>query len=723
MLRRILFLLCLCQALYGQVSIECPETIAAGAKMTVAWTMGENEKDFITIVAKDTPEGKYKKYKYARQKSWTVAAPEVPGQYEVRFLAADHPYPTLVKKSFEVTAVTATVKVPATVPAGSRFDVNWTGPGNQRDFITIVAADAPERKYGKYVRTKKGNPLELPAPDEPGDYEVRYLTGQKYFTLASAPVKVTPVSATVTAPSSVAAGKTFEISWTGPDNPRDFVTIVEAGAKERTYGSYVYTRKGSTFTMTAPEVAGDYEVRYLTGGRYYTLATTPLTVTAVSAELKAAPSAKAGGWLSVDWTGPNNPRDFVTIVEAGAKARKYGTWVYTRRGNPLRVRVPEEAGDYEIRYLTAKKYMTLASIPLKVEPVSASLQAPDRVEAGSSFDVTWEGPNNPRDFIGVVHKPEGRRAFAAYRYTNRGSPLTIRAPLEAGEYQLQYLTGRKYKPLASQLLVVTPTATPPGRLAIVLGKDTRSVPLPSESAVELILDASGSMLQRMDGKRRIDIAKQALVDLVTQTIPEGTPFALRVFGHQEADACRTDLEQALAPLNRSKTVARIKQIQAKNLAKTPIAESLSLVASDLAKVKGQRMVVLITDGEETCGGDPAATIQALKDGGIDVRVNIVGFAIEDEALKQAFALWADLGDGAYFDADNAAQLGESVTDAFQIPYDVLDATGEAVASGMVGAEPVEVPAGTYRVQTRETPPRVIERAIVEPDKTHTLTLK
>ena len=69
------------------------------------------------------------------------------------------------------------------------------------------------------------------------------------------------------------------------------------------------------------------------------------------------------------------------------------------------------------------------------------------------------------------------------------------------------------------------------------------------AAIELILDASGSMLKRLDGKRRIEIAKEVLGEAITEHIPPGTPVALRVFGHKEANSCRTDLELPLAPLD------------------------------------------------------------------------------------------------------------------------------------------------------------------------------
>lgn len=88
------------------------------------------------------------------------------------------------------------------------------------------------------------------------------------------------------------------------------------------------------------------------------------------------------------------------------------------------------------------------------------------------------------------------------------------------------------------------------------------------------------------------------------------------------------------------------------------------VSQDLADATGKRVVVLITDGEETCGGDPAAVIETLTESGVDVRVSIVGFAIDDEDLKSQFRYWASLGGGNYHDASNADDLAHSVRQLF-----------------------------------------------------------
>ena len=67
-------------------------------------------------------------------------------------------------------------------------------------------------------------------PEATGAYEARYLTGQKYYTLARHAFEVTSVTASVEGPSTVTEGATFSVRFEGTGNPRDFVTIVPADA-------------------------------------------------------------------------------------------------------------------------------------------------------------------------------------------------------------------------------------------------------------------------------------------------------------------------------------------------------------------------------------------------------------------------------------------------------------------------------------------------------------
>ena len=131
--------------------------------------------------------------------------------------------------------------------------------------------------------------------------------------------------------------------------------------------------------------------------------------------------------------------------------------------------------------------------------------------------------------------------------------------------------------------------------------------------LEIILDSSGSMLQRLEGRTKIAIAKQALQETAEALESELIGLAFRAYGFdkslektKEASCPNTELlvnfgsEQADQHIDQ--IVATAQRLTAYGY--TPIADSLRLAGSDLAPYKDQRpTILLISDGEETCGGD------------------------------------------------------------------------------------------------------------------------
>ena len=245
--------------------------------------------------------------------------------------------------------------------------------------------------------------------------------------------------------------------------------------------------------------------------------------------------------------------------------------------------------------------------------------------------------------------------------------------------------------------------------------------IPAEGAIEVILDASGSMLKKLNGERRIETARKVLGTLVSETLSVGQPLAFRVFGNDKAGSCETHLAAPLGPLDPAEMTKKINKIKAINLSRTPIAASLAAVADDLSAGTGLRTVVLVTDGEETCGGDPAAEIVKLRALGFDVRVNIVGFAVDDPALKATFNAWATSGGGSYFDASDKAALGAAVAAAVAPPvvpssFKVIGSDGATVAQGTVGGSDISLPAGTYQIQVGTDGAAMINDVVIDPGK-------
>lgn len=281
---------------------------------------------------------------------------------------------------------------------------------------------------------------------------------------------------------------------------------------------------------------------------------------------------------------------------------------------------------------------------------------------------------------------------------------------------------RMRQPVGFEVTVDYSFAADPGPAQLRLVAGEAKLDPGARGAVEIILDASGSMLKRMNGERRIEIARRAIVNVIDNALPDGMPLALRVYGHREAGSCRSDLEQPLAPLDKAALRRKLDGINAVNLARTPIADSLAQVAKDLAAAKGRRLVILLTDGEETCDGDPVAVLEKLAADGVDLRLNIVGFAIDDDALKAEFTRWAELGGGLYFDAAEAEALQEAMARALQIPYTVKDTNGETVASGVLDGEAVELPAGRYLVELQTQPPRRFRDVSLAPGESRELDI-
>jgi hypothetical protein len=616
-----------------------------------------------------------------------------------------------------VLAQSASVKTAATAEVGSKLEVRWTGPNAQGDFVSIDTAGAADHTYGPYAYPSAGNPVSILVPTTPGKYEVRYHSGAgNYPVLAKAPLTVTDIAATLEAASTVEVAGALRVSWKGPNNQGDFISIDPVGAPDRTYGNYAYPSKGNPVEVRAPDKAGDYLLRYHLANTYRVIGSVPLKVGGVAATLKFPATTPAGGMLAVTWTGPAKKGDFISIDAVGANDRTYGNYAYPERGNPVEVRVPDDPADYVVRYHLASSYGVIGSAPLKVEAVTASVTAPAKVAARSVFNVSWKGPDNPGDFITLVAPTAKEKEFGASNgYTQRGNPARLEAPRAAGTYELRYITGQSNRTLAKTALVVTPSGEPAKLRVTTTSQDAAG----AFGAAEFVLDASGSMLQKIGGVRRIELAKSALTDLAKNALPDGTGFALRVFGHKEAGSCRTDLELPLAPIDRAAAVTTIQGLGAMNLAKTPIGASLLKVRDDLKGAKGPLLVVLVTDGEETCGGDPKAAIQTLRASGMDVRVNIVGFAVDEVVLKETFREWARVGNGGYFDAQNGEQLKNALRATLRPTYQVL-AAGKVVATGTVNGDPTELPAGAYQVRVLGAAAKDVGKIDLEPGATQEL---
>lgn len=262
----------------------------------------------------------------------------------------------------------AALDAPSEVGAGEKFDVSWTGPNGQGDYITIVAASATKWTDEPYFYTTGSSPGSLVASTQDGAYELWYVSaaGDTDTILARRAITVTPFEGALDGPAEVEAGTTFEVAWNGPNGPGDFVTIVAAGSTKWTNESYFYTASANPGKLVSPIEPGAYELWYVTGADDVTQDTQPITVTPSAITLDAPDTVNHGANFQVTWTGPNGPGDYITIVPAGSPEGTYRSYAYTANGSPVTLTAPDGTGNYEIWYASDRVDGTFASINIVV---------------------------------------------------------------------------------------------------------------------------------------------------------------------------------------------------------------------------------------------------------------------------------------------------------------------------------------------------------------------
>ena len=172
--------------------------------------------------------------------------------------------------------------------------------------------------------------------------------------------------------------------------------------------------------------------------------------------------------------------------------------------------------------------------------------------------------------------------------------------------------------------------------------------LPNRTRILFLLDGSGSMLAGWSDTNRITAAKELLTSLIDslRNTPE-VELALRAYGHlyaRSSQNCKdTRLEVGFGPSNHQRIIQRLAQIEPKGT--TPIAYSLEQSATDFPTTEGYRnIIIIITDGIESCDGDPCAVSRALQRKGIFLRPFVIGIGMDENFADQFSCL------GTYFDA-------------------------------------------------------------------------
>ncbi|NCC52668.1 MAG: VWA domain-containing protein [Spartobacteria bacterium] len=172
--------------------------------------------------------------------------------------------------------------------------------------------------------------------------------------------------------------------------------------------------------------------------------------------------------------------------------------------------------------------------------------------------------------------------------------------------------------------------------------------------VMFILDGSGSMAQAdRSGETKMDAAKKVLNQVVPEIPPE-VKAGLTVYGHRTPKDCQ-DVQVIIPPGSDDRGALLTKANAIQPTGMTPISLAVTQTAELLKGRDAETTIILISDGEETCGGDPCAVVRALKAAGVKFVMHVVGLDVNAVAKTQLDCMAAE-GGGEYFAATDAASL-------------------------------------------------------------------
>lgn len=197
---------------------------------------------------------------------------------------------------------------------------------------------------------------------------------------------------------------------------------------------------------------------------------------------------------------------------------------------------------------------------------------------------------------------------------------------------------------------------------------------PQKTEILIVMDASASMEEKFENSTKLQKAKESIEEVFTGLPPEffiQNNVGLRVYGHryswqEEAKSCAdTELVLPISKIDPKRLIKIVNDLKARG--NTPIAYSLMKGAEDFSKDKGvRRYILLVSDGAETCGGDPVAVIKELQEKGINLIVNTIGFAVTEEARRQLEGITAASG-GRYYSAKASNELKTELTKLLKEP--------------------------------------------------------
>lgn len=193
-------------------------------------------------------------------------------------------------------------------------------------------------------------------------------------------------------------------------------------------------------------------------------------------------------------------------------------------------------------------------------------------------------------------------------------------------------------------------------------------PQPTLATWQFVIDASAGMNETIDGKTKIDIARDALAREL-DILPGNVGAGLRVFGGNSSgqDPCQ-DTQLLVEPATgRSRQIAgALAGVSPQGEA--PLTEAIVQAIGDFdLSNQNKNTLIIITAGLDTCEADAVSQLETLSRRlGIEFDLHLIGLGVEDPAEAGQLQQLAESAGGSYYNADSEEDIGRVLEDQISI---------------------------------------------------------
>ncbi len=229
----------------------------------------------------------------------------------------------------------------------------------------------------------------------------------------------------------------------------------------------------------------------------------------------------------------------------------------------------------------------------------------------------------------------------------------------------------------------------------------------------IVFDAYGSMTGMGFGEtavRRIEQVRRALAE-VLPTVAPARNLGLMVFGPGSRNACENvDLKLRHGPNSAARIMSEVDRLQP--YGQTPLTSAVGAAAEVLHFRERPAVIVLLTDGEETCRGNPCALAQELRRQGADVTVHVIGYMLRfasELGGGQSRCLSESTG-GMFLSTETTEELSEALRKTLACPlissrerYGYARALRSATETAGAEREAISAASGAQSMSSAKSP--------------------